>query len=106
MEEHDAVIAKLRSRLEWLEVFTLGFFAPEITKVITRLCGVGDTVGRTLILLSGPIIFGIGALILKPWRRKAEVGNDTIGDSAIILAGIIAACAVAWLAGLFHILAK
>ena len=101
IEERNAMIAKLRSRLEWLEVFVLGFFAPEITKVITRLYGVGNTVGRVLILLSGPVVVGLVALILKPWKRKTDLADDQKGISQTILAAVIGACVVGWLAGLF-----
>jgi hypothetical protein len=103
IEERNAMIAKLRSRLEWLEVFVLGFFAPEITKVITRLYGVGNTVGRVLILLSGPVVVGLVALILKPWKRKTDLADDQKGISQTILAAVIGACVVGWLAGFFWV---
>ncbi|MGA2906039.1 MAG: hypothetical protein ABSD98_19610 [Candidatus Korobacteraceae bacterium] len=105
MEERANIVAKLRSRLEWLEVFIVGFLAIAIIDAITRRVDLGNTLGDALLLLGGPVALGVMASILKPWKRKAAAA-DTISTSQSILVGLIAACVVAWLAGLLRILAK
>lgn len=106
MEERVAVIAKLRSRLEWLEVFIVGFLAIEIIEAIARHVDLGSTLESALLLLGGPVFLGFTALILKPWKHKPDTASDSTQGPAWILVAVIAACVVAWLAGLLHIFAK
>jgi len=104
--ERDAVIAKLRSRLEWLEVFIAGFLAIEIIEAIARRVDLGNTLEDALLLLGGPFFLGLTAWILKPWKRKSNAAVDSTEGPPWILIAVIAAWVVAWLAGLLHILAK
>ena len=106
MEEREAVIAKLRSRLGWLEVFIVGFLAIEIIEAIARHLDLGNTLEDALLLLGGPVFLGLTAWIVKPWKRKSEVTDDARGISLTILVAVIAACVIAWLAGLLHIWTK
>ncbi len=106
VEERSNLIATLRTRLAWLEVFVLGFLAIEIIEAIARRSNLDNTLGDALLLLGGPVVLGLAALVLKPWKRKPEANQIPIGPSVIILTAVIAACAVAWLAGLFHVLTK
>ena len=105
-EERSNLIGRLRSRFEWLEVFIVGFLAIEIIEAIARHSNLGKTLENALLLLGGPLFLGVTALIVKPWKRKSEVTGDAKGISLTILIAVIAACVVAWLAGLLHILAK
>jgi len=105
-EERAAIVAKLRSRLEWLEVFIVGFLAIEIIEAIARHVDLGNTLEDILLLLGGPVVAGLTAWILKPWKRKPGFADDARGISRTLLIAVIAACVVAWLAGLLHILAK
>jgi hypothetical protein len=106
IEERAGIIAKLRGRLEWLEVFIVGFLAIEIIEAIARHANLGNTLEDALLLLGGPIILGLTAMILRPWKRKAEAADGSNGLSMTILIAVILACVVAWLAGLLHIFAK
>ena len=106
MEDHSSIIGKLRSRLEWLEVFIAGFLAIEIIEAATRYGNLGKPLEDALLLLGGPVFLGLAALILKPWKRKPEAAADSTAGPAWILIAVIAACAVSWMAGLLHILAK
>lgn len=106
MEERVAVIAKLRSRLEWLEVFIVGFLAIEIIEAIARRADLVSTLEDALLLLGGPVALGLTAWILKPWKRKSEAAAGSTEGPAWILVAVIAACVVAWLAGLLHIFTK
>ncbi len=106
VEDRGLLIAKLRSRLEWLEVFVLAFIASQITEIIVRLYGGGPSTGRAAVLLSGPAMAIFAAWILKPWRRTSEVTAETAATSQSILVGLIAGCVVLWLVGLLKIWAK
>ena len=105
-EERDAVIAKLRSSLEWLEVFIVGFLAIEIIEAIARHANLGNTLEDILLLLGGPVAAGLTAWMVKPWKRKPDAPGESTQGPAWILIAVIAACVAAWLAGLLHILAK
>ncbi|MGA2371027.1 MAG: hypothetical protein ACLPPV_09070 [Candidatus Korobacteraceae bacterium] len=106
MGERDAVIAKIRSRLEWLEVFIVGFLAIEIIEAIARHGSPGNMLEDALLLLGGPFSLALIAWILKPWKRKSDPAVDSTEASPWILIAVIAACLVAWLAGLLHIFTK
>ena len=106
MEERDAVIAKLRSSFEWLEVFIVGFLAIEIIEAIARHANLGNTLEDILLLLGGPVAAGLTAWMVKPWKRKPDAPGESTQGPAWILIAVIAACVAAWLAGLLHILAK
>jgi hypothetical protein len=106
MEERDAVIAKLRSRSEWLEIFIVGFLAIEIIEAIAHHINLGNTLEDALLLLGGPLALGLTAWMLKPWKLKADAPGESTQGLAWILIAVIAACVVAWLTGLLHILAK
>jgi hypothetical protein len=105
-EEHGDVIAKLRSRLEWLEVFILAFLAPQIAQAVVRLYGGEDSMGRAAALLSGPVVAGLMAWVLRPWKRKSETDDGSLRTSSVVLAVLIAACIAAWAADLLRIWAK
>jgi hypothetical protein len=106
MEERAGVIAKLRSRLEWLEIFIVGFLAIEIIEAVAHHVNLGNMLEDALLLLGGPLALGITAWVLKPWQRKPEAAEDAMGVSHAVLIAVIAACVAAWLAGLLHILTK
>ncbi len=103
IEDQGDVIAKLRSRLEWLEVFILVLLVPRAAEMITNLYGGGSFRSRTSAYLSGALIAGLGAWLLKPWRRKSEVSAQADATSRSILVGLIAACVALWLLGMLRI---
>jgi hypothetical protein len=105
-EERANIVAKLRSRLEWLEVFTVGFLAIAIIDAITRRVDLGNTLEDALLLLGGPVALGVVASILKPWKRKAAAAERPIDPPDWILIAVILACVAAWLAGLLGIWTK
>ena len=92
------LIAKLRSRLEWLEVLALGFFAIVAADVIAWRVSLTGVSRHTLLALAGPIVIGLAAFVLKPWKRKAEPVRW--GPSAMVLALIALACVAGWLTGI------
>jgi len=106
MEARSDAVARVQSKLEWLEVFIVGFFAVGIIDVITRHVNLGEEAENALVLLGGPLFIGFTAWILKPWRRKKSATEDRIGRPAWILIAVAVACVIAWLAGLAHVWTK
>ena len=103
LEERDAVIATARSRLKWLEVFSLGVLAIVIADVIAWQLDLASPMRHALLLLAGPLVIGLAASILKPWKRKPEAVASAGGTATVVLAIMVVACVAGWLAGLFMI---
>jgi hypothetical protein len=99
-------VARVQSKLEWLEVFIVGFFAVGIIDVITRHVNLGGEAENALVLLGGPLFIGFTAWILKPWRRKKTTTEARIDRPVWILIAVAVACVIAWLAGLAHLWTK
>ena len=78
MESRSDAVARVQSKLEWLEVFIVGFFAVGIIDVITRHVNLGSEAEDALVLLGGPLFIGFTAWILKPWRRKKTANEGKI----------------------------
>ena len=106
MELRSDGVARVQSKLEWLEVFIVGFFAVGIIDVITRHVNLGADAENALVLLGGPLFIGFTAWILKPWRRKQSAAKGRIDRPAWILIAVAVACVIAWLAGLAHVWTK
>lgn len=106
MESRSDAVARVQSKLEWLEVFIVGFFAVGIIDVITRHVNLGNDAENALVLLGGPLFIGFTAWILKPWRRKKTSTEGKIDRPVWILIAVVLACVIAWLAGLAHLWAK
>lgn len=106
MELRSDAVARAQSKLEWLEVFIVGFFAVGIIDVITRHVNLGGEAENALVLLGGPLFIGFTAWILKPWRRKKTSTESKIDRPAWILIAVAVACVIAWLAGLAHLWMK
>jgi len=99
-------VARLRSRLEWLEVFVVGLIAIAICNVVAANFDLGHTVQNALLLLGGPSVIAIAALLLTPWKRKKPAPGSAVGSSSWVLIGLILTCAAAWLAGLIQLWSK
>jgi hypothetical protein len=95
-----AVTAKIRRRLLWLQVLTVGFLGIVIADVIAWQVDLAGFARHVLLVLGGPVVIGLAALGLKPWQRKREAAANVTGPSAAILFLVAAACIVGWLAGL------
>jgi hypothetical protein len=107
MESRDDAVARVQSKLEWLEVFVVGFLAVGIIDVITRHISLSNQVEDALVLLGGPLFIGFTAWLLKPWRRKKTTQPERkIDRPAWILIAVALACVIAWITGLAHIWAK
>lgn len=99
MDSRTDGVARVQSKLEWLEVFIVGFFAVGIIDVITRHINLDSDAKNALVLLGGPLFIGFTAWILKPWRKKPAT-EGRIDRPAWILIAVAVACVIAWLAGL------
>lgn len=107
MESRADAVARVQSKLEWLEVFVVGFFAVGIIDVITRHVSLSNQVEDALVLLGGPLFIGFTAWLLKPWQRKKKAQSEArIDRPAWILIAVALACVMAWLAGLVRIWTK
>jgi hypothetical protein len=106
MESRSDAVARVQSKLEWLEVFIVGFFAVGTIDVITRHVNLGDEAENALVLLGGPLFIGFTAWILKPWRKKKTSTEGKIDRPVWILIAVAVACVIAWLAGLAHVWTK
>jgi hypothetical protein len=96
-------VVRMQRKLEWLEVFIVGFFAVGIIDIITRHVKLGNNVEDALVLLGGPIFIAFTAWILKPWRRKPAAAEGRIDRPAWILVAVALACLAAWAVGLLHL---
>lgn len=105
-EERGDIIAKLRSRLEWMELFILAFLAARIAEVVVGFYGGEDSMGRAAAFLSGPVVASLMAWALRPWKRKPDPKGGEFRTSSVILAIVIAACLAAWAGDLLKIWAK
>jgi hypothetical protein len=105
-EERGGIIAKLRSRLEWMEVFILAFIAAQIAEVVVGFYGGEDSMGRAAAFLSGPVVASLVAWALKPWKRKPEADDSGFRTSSVVLGIVIAVCLAAWATDLLKIWAK
>ena len=99
VEANAAKIATARSRLEWLEVLSLGVVAIVLADVIAWQLNLASPIRHALLLLAGPLVIGLAASILKPWKRKPEEAANTTGTSNVLVI-VVVACVVGWLAGL------
>jgi hypothetical protein len=107
MESRADAVARVQSKLEWLEVFVVGFLAVGIIDVITRHIDLSNQVEDALVLLGGPLFIGFTAWVLKPWRRKKSAQSEgKIDRPAWILIAVAVACVIAWLAGLARLWMK
>ncbi len=107
MQSRADAVARVQSKLEWLEVFVVGFLALGIIEVVTLHVSLSNQVEDALVLLGGPLSIGFAAWLLKPWRRKkSDQPQGTIDWPVWILIAIAVACVIAWLAGLSHIWTK
>ena len=95
------IIARIRGSLEWLEVFSLGVLAIVIADVIAWQLNLASSMRHALLLLPGPLVIGLAASILKPWKRKPEAAANATGASTLILVVVVVACVAAWLGGTF-----
>jgi hypothetical protein len=104
MDSRADVVGRVQSKLEWLEVFIVGFFAVGIIDMITRHVKMGSQAEDALVLLGGPMFIGVTAWILKPWQRKKTTsGGNKIDRPAWIVIAVAIACVIAWIAGLLHL---
>ena len=86
--------------MEWLEVFSLGVVAIVIADVIAWQLNLASMARHALLLLTGPLVIGLAASILKPWKRKPEVAANATGVSTAILVIVVVASLLAWLGGI------
>ena len=99
MEASARSAAKIRTRLQWLEVFSLGALAIVMAGVIVSQLNPASAMRHALLLFAGPIVIGLAASILRPWKRKPEAAATASGASTILVIVVIA-CVAGWLAGL------
>ncbi len=63
--------------------------------MITGIYGVaGCGAAMPCYCLADLLVVGLAALILKPWKRKADLADNPIGISQTILAAVVGACVV------------
>jgi hypothetical protein len=104
MESRADAVARVQSKLEWLEVFVVGFFAVSVIDMVTHHVTLDNNVKNGLVLLGGPLFLGITAWLLKPWRRKKSGPSEGgVDRPAWILIAVACACVLAWAAGLLQL---
>jgi len=103
MDARAGLMARMQSRLEWLEVFVVAFLVIEIIELITRYVALSRIVTDALVLLGGPAFALIAAWILKPWRHKRRETGNAIDRASWFLIMVIVACVAAWLVGLLRL---
>jgi len=96
-EKRSAEAARMQSKLEWLELFLVGFIAIEIVDMLTRHVNLPTGLEDALVMLGGPAIVLLAAWTLKPWKRKAGTTEAT-RRPVWILAFVIVLWLAAWLA--------
>jgi hypothetical protein len=88
---HTATVADVQTKVEWLEVFIVGFYATELSHIITSLIGLNHHLALRLISGVGFTFTIAAALALTPWKhRKSSRG----------LIAILVLLVIVWIAGL------
>jgi hypothetical protein len=73
MQESTRAAVEVQGRLEWLEVFVVGFYVTGVLEMFTRrVPGFDQTWGTPFVLLGGLFSLSLTAWILKPWERPSK----------------------------------
>src|SRR5205085_10587109 len=66
LTRHTATVADVQTKVEWLEVFFVGFYATELSRIITELLGLTNHVALIVIVLVGFSFTLAASLTLTP----------------------------------------
>ena len=81
--------AGLKNKLEWLEVFVVGFYATSVLSLIsTHVPAAGGSWGAPVTLLGGLFFVLFAAWILKPWDHSPEKIKRS-GSRSLWLLGVL-----------------
>ncbi len=94
-------ISHLRTRLEWLKVLLVGFISLGLIRLLTSHVDSGSA--QTLALLGGPVVLGMSALLLQPWRRKRATAPDAFKKPGWFLVAAIVFWIALWLAEVLRV---
>jgi hypothetical protein len=105
-EARNAVTARIRRRLEWLEVASIGFLIVLILHMATHEATYSVNLQRAIVTFGAPLVAGLFAWWLKPWRRKPEAAPGKTNADSWILFVVALAAVLAWLAGVVDVWMK
>jgi hypothetical protein len=101
-ETRATMLAKLGRTLAWLEVLLTALLATGIIDVITWTTNLGS-VKLPLLLMGGPVILGLMAAGVKPWKLKPTTIEGGLQLPSWVLFVATLACISTWLLGLLPI---
>jgi len=65
-------VADVQTKVEWLEVFFVGFYATELSRIITELLRLSHDSALITVIIVG-VVFTAGAYYaLQPWRHGSK----------------------------------
>lgn len=91
LTRHTATVADVQTKVEWLEVFFVGFYATELSRIITELLGLTAHIALIVIVSVGFTFTLAAALALAPWRHSGSKKLSTV----------LGLLAILWLMALF-----
>jgi len=77
MEERIRETLELRIKVEWLEVFGIGFYVTAMLALIVKWTPAA--------IIGGAIALALAAWLMRPWRRKPSKSSKVAGIPALIL---------------------
>jgi hypothetical protein len=72
LARHTETVAAVQIKVEWLEIFIVGFYATELAQIVAENLGrkEGSPLTLWLILAAGFVAMAVALLLLKPWGHR------------------------------------
>jgi hypothetical protein len=89
---HTATVADVQTKVEWLEVFFVGFYATELSRILTELLEFRHDIALVIVVLVGAVFTAAAALALAPWHhgRSRRVGIILLLLALLWILGLLA----------------
>jgi hypothetical protein len=88
-EKRAADIARVRSRMEWFEVLLVGFLALAAIDLAPAQLAMSDNNKQLLDVLGGPVVLGVSALLIRPWKRKPGATTGSGASPFLIVMALL-----------------
>lgn len=93
LAKHTATVADVQTKVEWLEIFIVGFYATELAQIIVDHLHIRDDLALGSIMVVGFTFTLVTAMVLKPWKHTKSKKPGLILLLLLILSivGLVAA---------------